>query len=515
MDGVDPSLINWSRAQFAMTAMYHWIFVPLTLGLGLIMAIMHTIYYRTGKDFWRDTTRFWMKLFVINFAMGVATGLILEFQFGTNWSNYSYVVGDIFGAPLAIEGIIAFFLEATFMPLMFFGWNRLGKRLHLTATWMTLFGASTSAWWILVANAWMQYPVGMEFNPDTVRHEMVSFVEVAFSPVAIVKFFHTVSSCWALGAVFCIGVSSWYLLKKRHTEFALASIKIAAIVGLIGSAVVMYSGHQSAVNMAQYQPMKLAAVEGFYDGQKNAGLVAAGVMKPGTDWATEGEEGFLFKVEIPNMLSLLATHQADGYVPGIKNILAGGYTAHGEQAEPTLSTEEKMRRGKLAIAALADYQKAKEAQDEPAMARARETLETHFDYFGYGYLNDASEIVPDVPLLFYAFRAMIVFGFMFIGVMVLMLYLGRRVTEMRWLLWGGIASIPFAYFASQAGWIVAEVGRQPWAIQNLLPNSAAVSKLDVGSVQTTFFIFLALFTILLLAEIRIMVKAIGEGPKLP
>ncbi len=515
MDGVDLSLVNWSRAQFAMTAMYHWIFVPLTLGLGLIMAVMHSIYYRTGKEFWRNTTRFWMKLFVINFAMGVATGLILEFQFGTNWSNYSYIVGDIFGAPLAIEGIIAFFLEATFMPLMFFGWNRISKRLHLAATWLTLFGASTSAWWILVANAWMQHPVGMAFNPETVRHEMVSFVEVAFSPVAVVKFFHTVSSCWVLGAVFVIGVSSWYLLRKRHLEFALASIKLAAIVGLVGSAVVLYTGHKSAVHVAKYQPMKLAAVEGFYEGQTHAGLVAVGLVNPMIDWSKAGEDGFLFKWEIPQLLSLLATHRADGYVPGIANLIEGGYPSESAAGGIEPSAEEKMRRGKLAIAALAELQSSKDQKDEAATAQARATFEENFPYFGYGYLTSPEEIVPNVPLLFYAFRAMIGFGFLFIAIMVLLLLMGRRAAQMPWLLWAGIASIPFAYIASQAGWIVAEVGRQPWAIQNLLPNSAAVSKLDVSSVQTTFMIFLVLFTILLIAEIRIMTKAISDGPQLP
>ncbi len=514
MDGVDVSLVNWSRAQFAMTAMYHWIFVPLTLGLGLIMAVMQSIYYRTGKEFWKNTTRFWMKLFVINFAMGVATGLILEFQFGTNWSNYSWVVGDIFGAPLAIEGIIAFFLEATFMPLMFFGWDRISKKLHLVSTWMTLLGASTSAWWILVANAWMQYPVGMEFNPEMARNEMVSFVEVAFSPVAISKFMHTVSSCWVLGAVFAIGVSCWYLLRKRHTEFALASIKVSAIIGLVGSAAVMLSGHTSAVNVATYQPMKLAAIEGHYDGQEKAGLVAAGIMRPSTDWATNGYSGFLFKVEIPRLLSILATNTTDGYVPGIRNLIDGGYTKQGS-TEPELSAAEKMRRGKIAIEALGEFQAAKKDKDEQKMASARATLEENFAYFGYGYLKTPEEIVPNVPLLFYSFRIMIVFGCLFVLIMVLLLIKGKKIIDMPWLLRAGILSIPLAYIASQAGWIIAEVGRQPWAIQDLLPNSAAVSKLEVGSVQTTFYIFLVLFTILLLAEIRIMLKAIKDGPKLP
>ena len=227
-ENIDTSLIDWSRAQFALTAMYHWLFVPLTLGLAVIMGLMETFYVTTGKEFWKNTAKFWMKLFGINFAVGVATGLILEFEFGTNWSNYSWFVGDIFGAPLAIEGILAFFMEATFIAVMFFGWNKVSKRFHLASTWLTGLGATISAWWILVANAWMQYPVGMAFNPETVRNEMVDFAAVALSPMAIAKFFHTVLSSWILGAVFVVGISCWYLLRNRQKEFALSSIKVAA-----------------------------------------------------------------------------------------------------------------------------------------------------------------------------------------------------------------------------------------------------------------------------------------------
>ena len=261
IESIDTSLIDWSRAQFAMTAMYHWIFVPLTLGLAVVMGIMETLYYKTGKEFWKNTAKFWMKLFGINFAVGVATGLILEFEFGTNWSNYSWFVGDIFGAPLAIEGILAFFMEATFIAVMFFGWEKVSKRFHLASTWLTGLGATISAWWILVANAWMQNPVGMEFNPDSVRNEMVDFWAVAFSPVAVNKFFHTVLSGWVLGAIFVVGVSCWFLLKKRDTKFAMSSIKIGAIFGLVASLLSLWTGDGSGYQIAQTQPMKLAAVE--------------------------------------------------------------------------------------------------------------------------------------------------------------------------------------------------------------------------------------------------------------
>ena len=225
--------VDWSRAQFAMTAIYHWLFVPLTLGLGFIIAIMETLYVRTGDEFWKRTTKFWMRLFGINFAIGVATGIILEFEFGTNWSNYSHFVGDIFGAPLAVEGIMAFFMESTFIAIMFFGWNKVSKGFHLTATWLTAIGANLSALWILVANAWMQHPVGCTFNLETVRNEMTSFWEVLFSPVAMNKFFHTITSSFVLAALFVVGVSAWYLLRHREQKMARKSIAIASAFGFV------------------------------------------------------------------------------------------------------------------------------------------------------------------------------------------------------------------------------------------------------------------------------------------
>src|SRR5574344_1398842 len=270
---MDTALIDWSRLQFAVTACYHWLFVPLTLGLGLVMAIMETMYYRKGDEFWKKTAKFWMKLFAINFAVGVATGLILEFEFGTNWSNYSWLVGDRFGAPLAIEGILAFFMEATFIAIMFFGWNKVSRKFHLASTWLTGLGATISAWWILVANAWMQNPVGMEFNPDTARNEMIDFWAVATSPMAVNKCFHTVLSGWVVGALFVVGVSCWYLIKKRHQAFALRSIKVGASVGLLAALLTAMPGDNSGYQVAQKQPMKLAAMEALYDGESSAGLV--------------------------------------------------------------------------------------------------------------------------------------------------------------------------------------------------------------------------------------------------
>ena len=490
---IENALVDWSRAQFALTAGYHWIFVPLTLGLAVIMATMETLYVIKKDEFWKQTAKFWMKLFAINFAVGIATGIILEFEFGTNWSNYSWFVGDIFGAPLAIEGMLAFFMEATFFAVMFFGWEKVSKKTHLLATWMTGIGASISAIWILIANSWMQHPVGMEFNPDTVRHEMVDFWALVLNPVAIVKFFHSVFSGWMTGAIFVIGISCWYLLKKRETRFALASIRVAASVGIIGTVVLMLSGDGSGIQAAKYQPMKLAAAEGLEEGGEGAPFS----IVPG--------------IEIPNMLSILATHDVNGYVPGINNILEG-YTD--SEGVTHLSAEEQIARGKLALDAFREYRQLKDTNPEAAL-EARKVLEENIQYFGYGYINSPEELIPPVDLIYWAFRAMVGLGGFLLVLMILVLWAEwkGKLTGMKWLQWVALWSIPLVYLAGQAGWIVAEVGRQPWVIQGLLPTKAAVSSVSVGAVQTTFFLFVAIFTLFLAIEIRIMLKAIKEGPK--
>ena len=355
---VETALVDWSRAQFALTAAYHWIFVPLTLGLAVIMAVMETLYVVKKDEFWKQVAKFWMKLFAINFAVGIATGIILEFEFGTNWSNYSWFVGDIFGAPLAIEGIFAFFMEATFFAVMFFGWDKVSKKFHLLSTWLVGIGASISALWILIANAWMQHPVGMDFNPDTVRHEMVDFWALVLNPVAVSKFFHSVFSGWMTGAIFVIGISCWYLLKRRETRFALSSIRVAAVIGIIGTFALMISGDSSGIHIAQYQPMKLAAAEGLEDG----GTRAPFSIVPG--------------VEVPGMLSILATHDINGYVPGINNILDGYTTPDGKVY---LSAEEKMEKGKTALNAFTKYRALKDSNPEAA-AEARQILDENVDY---------------------------------------------------------------------------------------------------------------------------------------
>lgn len=508
---IDPSLIDWSRAQFALTAIYHWLFVPLTLGLALIMGIMETCYYRTGKQFWREAAVYWQRLFGVNFAMGVATGIILEFEFGTNWSNYSWFVGDIFGAPLAIEGIVAFFMESTFVAVMFFGWEKVSRGFHLASTWLTGLGATISAWWILVANSWMQYPVGCEFNPDTVRNEMTSFIDVALSPFAVDKFFHTVTSSWIIGAVFVCAVSCWYLLKRRNTRLATESIKIASVVGIAAAVLTMATGDSSAVKVAQAQPMKLAAMEALYDGGNGVGLTAVAAVNPfeQPDYAKGGEPPL--RIAMPCGLSLLATHSLDGYVPGVNDLL-NGYTRADGKREP--SAEEKMQRGRKAIATLAEYRKLKAANTgDKQLPRLAAQLKEDMPYFGYGYIKDRAELVPYIPVNFYAFRVMVGVGTLLLLFFLVIGHVAWRrdvAGSRRWLHWAAIAMLPLAYIASEAGWIVAELGRQPWAIQDMMPTLAAVSDISTGSVALTFFIFLVLFTVLLVAELRIMCKVISN-----
>ncbi len=488
-------VVIWSRIQFAMTAAYHWLFVPLTLGLALVMAVMETLYVVKKDPFWKKTAQFWIKLFAINFAVGIATGIILEFEFGTNWSNYSWFVGDMFGAPLAIEGILAFFMEATFFAVMFFGWEKVSPRFHLASTWLTGIGATISAYWILVANGWMQNPVGTTFNPDTVRSEMASaaaFWEVVTNPVAVSKFCHSVTSGWVTGGIFVVGISAWYLLKNRHSEFARKSMLVGAIVGLVGSGAVMLSGDSSGVHAAEFQPMKLAAAEGLEDG----GNGAAFTIVPG--------------IRIPKMLSILATHEINGFVPGINDIL-NGYTDNDGNVIP--SVEEKMRMGRSALDALAVYR----STDDPEQKdRAREILNAHVQYMGYGHLDKPEDVIPPVGVVFWSFRLMIGLGMLVALVLLLALYglWKNKVDEWKWLLWAAIACIPLAYIAGQCGWIVAEVGRQPWTIQGLLPVNVAISSLSATAVKTTFFLFLGIFALFLIIEIRILIRAIGKGPEI-
>lgn len=512
------SVITLSRAQFALTAFYHWMFVPLTLGLGIFVAILETIWYRTRKQEWMDLCKFWMKLFGINFAIGVATGIILEFEFGTNWSNYSWFVGDIFGAPLAIEGIFAFFCESTFFAVMMFGWKKFSARSHLAATWLTIIGATFSAWWILVANSWMQHPVGMEFNPGQMRNVMTDFWAVAFSPVAVNKFCHTVFSSWSLGGVFVLGVSAWYLLKGQHIDFALKSIKIGGIVGITGILLTIFTGDGSAVQVTKVQPMKLAAMEGLYEGQEGTPLIGFGIVNPDKTYDND-EDPMLFEISIPKGLSLLGRHDLNAFIPGIKDIIDGKDVIDGEIVN-TVPYQERIEMGKIAQQALRDYDAAGKSGDSAALTRADSTLKANYPYFGYGYFDKVEEAIPNVPLVFYTFHLMVIIGGYLLIYLLIALILAYRKPHLLSAKWKKIpvfplialVSIPLVWICHQCGWAVAEVGRQPWTIQDILPVGAAISSVSEAQVLTTFIIFAVLFTVLLIAELSIMVKQIKKGP---
>jgi cytochrome d ubiquinol oxidase subunit I len=514
-DIIDISLIDWSRAQFALTAIYHWLFVPLTLGLSFLVAMMETMYVRTGKEEWKKITRFWMTLFGINFAIGVATGIILEFEFGTNWSGYSWFVGDIFGAPLAIEGILAFFMESTFIAVMFFGWNKVGKKFHLASTWLVAVGANLSALWILVANSWMENPVGMVFNPETARNEMESFWAVLFNPVAVDKFLHTISSGFVLASMFVSGISAWFLIKKREEAFAKKSILVAGIFGLLSSLLLAFTGDSSARTIAQVQPVKFAAFEALYEGRTNAPLVAFGILKKsGEKIGKKDVNEFLFAIKIPDLLSVMTAGDKDAYVPGLID------QVNGNAEKGILSTAEKIKRGKVARQALTDYSKAKDENNLAKLAELREKFsntgfrDNYFRYFGFAFIENPEDVIPNVTGAFYSFHLMVLLGFWFILVFSLSIFFlyNGKLHKYRWFLWIMILTIPLTYLASELGWILTEVGRQPWIIQNLMPVSVAVSRISTGSVQITFWLFAFLFTGLLIAEVSIMLRQIKNGP---
>ena len=508
------TVVDWSRLQFAITAIYHWLFVPLTLGLSVIVAIMESIYLKTKSEKWLLATKFWMRLFGINFAIGVATGIILEFEFGTNWSNYSWFVGDIFGAPLAIEGILAFFMESTFVAVMFFGWNKVSPRFHLASTWLTALGASISALWILVANAWMQYPVGMEFDPHQMRNVMDNFWAL-FSGIAINKFFKAVLSVWALCGVCGNRVSCCFVGKKRNVEFAIRSIKVGAWFGLAGMLLTMYTGDGSAVEVTKHQPMKLAAMEGLYHGHEGQSLAAVAILNPDKEWDNDEDE-YLFEIAIPKGLSILGRHDMNAFIPGIADIINGvDINAEGDTIN-TVSYAERIAMGKKAQNALRTYGEAREAGDSAAMASSLKTLKENYRFFGYGYFKSVNEAIPPVGLTFVMFRIMVVLGSYFLLFFIAVLFMVYRTTLLQrssWIQWIAMVSVPFMWVCSEAGWAVAEVGRQPWTVQDLLPTIASVSAVPATSVIVTFWLFALIFTVLLVAEVSIMCRQISKESK--
>ncbi len=498
-------VVDLSRLQFAFTAMYHFLFVPLTLGMAFLLAIMESLYVMTNKQVYKDMTKFWGKLFGINFALGVATGLTMEFQFGTNWSYYSHYVGDIFGAPLAIEALMAFFLESTFVGLFFFGWDRLSKRQHLVCTWLVAFGSNFSALWILVANGWMQNPVGSSFNFETMRMEMVSFAELVLNPVAQVKFVHTVSSGYTTGAIFVLGISAYYLLKGRDIAFARRSFAVAASFGLAAVLSVIVLGDESGYELGDVQKVKLAAIEGEWD-----------TMPAPAAWTLVGlpsqkNEETKFAIKIPYALGIIATRSLDEQVSGLKDLREQHVDRirNGIYAYELL---EKLRAGDKSQANIDAFNKVK-------------------GDLGYGLLlkrytpkvSDATEqqiqaaaddSIPTVWPLFWSFRLMVGCGvLMFIVFVASFIQTCRhKIQEKRWILRAALLSIPLPWIAVECGWFVAEYGRQPWAVGEILPVNVAASALSPAELWTGLAGFAILYTCFLIAELYLMVKFARKGP---
>ena len=501
----DILVVNLSRLQFALTALYHFLFVPLTLGLSMILVIMEAVYVVSGREIWKRMTRFWGLLFGINFAMGVATGITMEFQFGTNWAYYSHYVGDIFGAPLAIEGLMAFFLESTFVGLFFFGWDRLSKAGHLTVTALVALGSSLSALWILIANAWMQNPVGARFNPQTMRMELESFAQVLLNPVAQAKFVHTVAAGYVVGSVFVLAISAWYLLRGRNTELAKRSMAVAAAFGLACSLSVVVLGDESGYTASMNQQMKIAAIEAEW---KTEAPPASFTVFGFPDVASRTTHA---AVTVPWMLGLIATRSVDEPVPGILDLVA--------------RARERIASGVVAYAALEALRR------NPADTAARAGFAAHQVDLGYGMLllrytrdpamataqqleNAAWSTVPDVPVLFWCFRLMVGLGFFFIILFATAFYLSTRHRSeyhrgfLRVALW----SLPLPWIAAELGWVVAEYGRQPWAIDGVLPTFMGASPVPAWNVAGSLVGFVVFYSALAIVDVYLMTRMIRRGP---
>jgi cytochrome d ubiquinol oxidase subunit I len=507
---MELDIVDLSRFQFALTALYHFLFVPLTLGLAVLLAIMETVYVMTGRPIWRQMTKFWGTLFGINFAIGVATGIVMEFQFGMNWSYYSYYVGDIFGAPLAIEGLMAFFLEATFVGLFFFGWDKLSKVGHLAATWCVALGSNFSALWILVANGWMQNPVGSALNPQTMRMEVTSFFDVVFNPVAQAKFVHTVSAGYVCASIFVLGVSAWYLLKGRHIEIAKRSMTVAASFGLASALSVVVLGDESGYLATENQKMKLAAIEAMWETEPAPAPFT--VIGFPDQQARETH----FAVHIPWAMGIIGTRSLTTVIPGINEL---------EEHAKT-----RIRDGIKAYDALMQI-RAAGSPDKIALD-AKNSFADLGHELGYAlllkrYVDDprtatdaqidqaARDTIPHVPTLFWSFRVMVGLGMFFILLTATFFWLSarRRLDAYPWLLRTAVLAIPLPFIAIEFGWVVAEFGRQPWIIEGVLPTAAAVSSLGASTVLLTILGFAALYTVLIVIEMTLMVKAIRKGPE--
>ncbi|MFN4326802.1 MAG: cytochrome ubiquinol oxidase subunit I [Azonexus sp.] len=502
---LSEQLVDLSRLQFAVTAMYHFLFVPLTIGMTWILVIMESVYVMTGKTIYKDMTRFWGKLFGINFALGVTTGITMEFQFGTNWAYYSHYVGDIFGAPLAIEGLMAFFLESTFIGLFFFGWDRLSRRQHLLVTILMAVGTNLSALWILIANGWMQNPVGAEFSYVTMRMEMVDFWAVLFNPDAQAKFVHTVSAGYVTGAMFVLSISAFYLLRGRDVEFAKKSFRIAAAFGFASICSVIVLGDESGYTVGEAQQTKLAAMEAMWETEPApAGFNLIAIPN-------EKEMKNDFAIEIPWVMGIIGTRSLDKQIPGIKEIRE--------------KNRQRILSGLEAVVALEALRK------DPADAAMKAKFEEHKADLGFGlllkkYLVDVRQVTPEilekavadtiprVAPMFWSFRLMVAFGFLMLGLFgaALVYSLKGNFAEKRWLLRAALWMLPVPWLSCELGWFVAEYGRQPWTIYGVLPTHMSVSTLSVSSLYGSLAGFVGFYTLLLVVEMYLMVKFAKQGP---
>ncbi|ACK82425.1 cytochrome ubiquinol oxidase subunit I [Methylorubrum extorquens] len=501
----DPLLVDLSRLQFALTAMYHFLFVPLTLGLSILVAMMETVYVMTRRKIWRDMTKFWGLLFGINFALGVATGLTMEFQFGMNWAYYSHYVGDVFGAPLAIEGLMAFFLEATFVGLFFFGWDKLSALAHCVVTWLMALGTNFSALWILIANGWMQNPVGSLFNPDTMRMEVTDFAAVIFNPVAQAKFVHTVSAGYVCGAVFVLGVSAFYILRGRHLELAKRSFAIAAAFGLASALSVVVLGDESGYAVTDHQKMKLAAMEAMWHTEPApAAFTAIGV--PDLENRTTR-----YALHIPYAMGLIGTRSLTTEIPGITE-LVGHAKDRIRNGLVAYSALERIKADRTDEAARTEF--ARTQQDlgyaqllKPLIGDPLKATEADID-------RAAWSTVPHVPSLFFTFRAMVACGFLLIALFGAALwYTAREAEAPRWLFRAALLALPLPWIAIEFGWFVAEFGRQPWIIEGVLPTALATSELGIPSLLITIAGFTLVYGVLAVIEVQLMLRAIAKGPE--
>jgi cytochrome d ubiquinol oxidase subunit I len=501
-----PELVDISRLQFAATALYHFLFVPLTLGLSFLLVIMESVYVMTGKEVYKDMTRFWGKLFGINFALGITTGLTMEFQFGTNWAYYSHYVGDIFGAPLAIEGLMAFFLESTFVGLFFFGWDKLSKEKHLMVTFLVAVGSNLSALWILIANGWMQNPVGAEFNYHTMRMEMTSFTQLLFNPVAQVKFVHTVSAGYVTASMFVLGISAYYLLIGRDKTFAMRSIAIAAGFGLASALSVIVLGDESGYTAGEVQRAKLATIEAAWHTEKAPAAITA------IGFPNEATQSTDYAIKIPYLLGLIATRSVDEKITGITELRD--------------ENEARIRDGMIAYSAL-EKLRAGDTSDETKAAFEKSKNDLGFGLLLKRYtqiVTDATEeqikmaardTIPKVAPMFWTFRIMVAAGFIILFIFSASFYYvaKRTIAEKKWLLRLALYSIPLPWIAAEMGWIVAEYGRQPWTISGILPTSLSTSNLDASSVYFSLAGFVGFYTLLLVAELYLMFKYARLGPQ--